>query len=838
MKLLFFIFFLVSAFASAQTTVTGTIVDPNGNAYANGTAAAYSVATSGQPTSSTSPVSTNGAGFFTLVLNANTYVFTICAPPVNLGPTQNPTPTQVCFTSSPIAISGGSQDVSTQLNAVAKLLGPTATAVPGGVASGSQLVSRGLGLSPIYQTKPFIDMRDLYDCSYATDSATALNTAWANGASGVDGSQQTFPIGCHIKLGSTFTVQNHTGFLWRGFSSPGAGGTPGLGAPTLSYCGTAGGTVLNMQYANSPTLENLIIDGKGAGCSNGAGFGIVFDKTGPGSANTTFGVLRNVQVSGGVGGSHNSAFVGLNFNPVSSQNGEDFLIDHSFIYCQSGVNIGTETTVGIQFNQFNNKSEQIFNSNVIGCNVGLNTGPGGVRINGGDWTGNEVDVAWGGNSDPFVLDNFTSENSPQSISTPGGGGGSFPNMIANSHFSPGNSASATHCTVSLGDTSNSGVWTFINNGFDDPTFSYDNVSGSFPICSNQNNHLVMMNDNFVGAKAGESLTTVIESGNSQFILPNGHNFGADYSVIHGGYFRVGGNFTQAGNEDMGYGFLSSLGSDVTGLAYNNSSADGNNAGGLSIGRDAMYLADANIVLKGVWPVPSQTVTCTVNGTAGSTRYSVKIFAKDGSGNRSGWVDYVGNAAACINAQATFSAGNSLTISWNPVAGETNGYDVVLMNPAASTTQGWLAGATSHGTTTLTVTSGPGSYSYSFPNYYDSAKTTINGASLTINPPTTINNTLNVTGVATLGSGSTKLIQTNTASNSDLAGELSFSAATTSNSYSFTGTYTSHPECTITPQFSPGASHVIWISTLSTSALQLSSDTAQTGTVSYICIGRN
>lgn len=82
------------------------------------------------------------------------------------------------------------------------------------------------------------------------------------------------------------------------------------------------------------------------------------------------------------------------------------------------------------------------------------------------------------------------------------------------------------------------------------------------------------------------------------------------------------------------------------------------------------------------------------------------------------------------------------------------------------------------------------------------------------------------------------ISTGTASNTDLAGELSFSAATTSASYTFAGTYTSHPECTFGPLFTPTAGHVIWISTLSTTTLQFSSDIAQTGSVSYICTGRN
>ena len=117
---------LVSAASFAQVTVTGTVVDPNGNPFANGTATGQSVAASGQATYSTSPIATSATGFFTLNLQvAATWVFTICAPPVQLGPTVNPTPKQVCFTSQPITISG-SGDISASVVAGVSvpILGP------------------------------------------------------------------------------------------------------------------------------------------------------------------------------------------------------------------------------------------------------------------------------------------------------------------------------------------------------------------------------------------------------------------------------------------------------------------------------------------------------------------------------------------------------------------------------------------------------------------------------------------------------------------------------------------------------------------------------------------
>jgi len=128
-------FFLLAAACFAQTTVTGTVVDPNNNPYANGTASAQTLAASGQATTSTTPVATNLNGAFSMTLAAKTYIFTICAAPTQLGPTANPTPVQVCFQSLPIAISGGSIDISSQLNSVARILGPKLTGSSSGGSS-------------------------------------------------------------------------------------------------------------------------------------------------------------------------------------------------------------------------------------------------------------------------------------------------------------------------------------------------------------------------------------------------------------------------------------------------------------------------------------------------------------------------------------------------------------------------------------------------------------------------------------------------------------------------------------------------------------------------------
>ena len=76
-----------------------------------------------------------------------------------------------------------------------------------------------------------------------------------------------------------------------------------------------------------------------------------------------------------------------------------------------------------------------------------------------------------------------------------------------------------------------------------------------------------------------------------------------------------------------------------------------------------------------------------------------------------------------------------------------------------------------------------------------------------------------------------------ASNTDLVGELSFSAATTA-SYTWTQTYISHPECVVAPQFDIGASNRWWITYTGVASFTINFDVAETGVVGYHCIGRN
>jgi hypothetical protein len=149
-------FLPLSPAAAAQfTTVTATVVDPNGLAYAGGTVSAVLVVPSGagSPTLSgfaytppTQPTGLNQSGFFTISLADTTVLlpagskwnFNVCSAAATILPAGGKGP--VCFSlAAPITISGSSQDISTQLNAVALALSNITGGggAPSGPAGGS-----------------------------------------------------------------------------------------------------------------------------------------------------------------------------------------------------------------------------------------------------------------------------------------------------------------------------------------------------------------------------------------------------------------------------------------------------------------------------------------------------------------------------------------------------------------------------------------------------------------------------------------------------------------------------------------------------------------------------
>ena len=81
------------------------------------------------------------------------------------------------------------------------------------------------------------------------------------------------------------------------------------------------------------------------------------------------------------------------------------------------------------------------------------------------------------------------------------------------------------------------------------------------------------------------------------------------------------------------------------------------------------------------------------------------------------------------------------------------------------------------------------------------------------------------------------LQTGSSSNTDMTGELKLTSAS-SITYTLAGAYTIHPECTATPQFDIGSGNRMWLTYSGVASFTLNFANAVTGTVSYVCLGRN
>jgi hypothetical protein len=217
------IFVLLSAASSfAQfTTVTGTVIDPHGVPYALGTIVPTLI-TSASPTLNGGPYtppsqavgldingkfSFNVADTSILKPTGSKWNFTVCSAVGTVNPAIG-TGSQCFSLAAPIAITGSTQNISTQLNAVALALTVPINGggvCPGGstnqvqynsagncagianVAAGSELVSKGSSSVPAMQTKPYYDVRD-FGCAQdgVTDDTACvtsiLNTIGSNQA--------------------------------------------------------------------------------------------------------------------------------------------------------------------------------------------------------------------------------------------------------------------------------------------------------------------------------------------------------------------------------------------------------------------------------------------------------------------------------------------------------------------------------------------------------------------------------------------------------------------------------------------------------------------------------
>lgn len=162
-----FALLLLAASAAGQTVVSGTVVDPNGVPYANGTImptlvtpggpSPYFTATGAPYITPSTPTKLDSTGTFAVALADNTTLspasttwnFTVCSGPGSIMPAAG-TGSQCFSLASPITISGSTQNISTNLNAVAPYLGRAPSAGGANIPVGVTVTNVGAAGSTLY----------------------------------------------------------------------------------------------------------------------------------------------------------------------------------------------------------------------------------------------------------------------------------------------------------------------------------------------------------------------------------------------------------------------------------------------------------------------------------------------------------------------------------------------------------------------------------------------------------------------------------------------------------------------------------------------------------------
>jgi hypothetical protein len=256
--------------------------------------------------------------------------------------------------------------------------------------------------SPPMQRKLELDVRDYgVDCTFSKDSSVALNSITADPRT--DGHAITFPPGCHVRLGNTWLIKNLSGFTIGGTSGAGNNGSYRTNVPTITWSGPRNGTMIDMEYVDGFTFENLAIDGGGVG-----EVGINVDRYGTGgTVNTTDGIFRRLNVSANLSGAGNADWVGLQFSMRQGNNVEDMRITDSLFYCGTDPSSGTAAIIiGPSYNTKNFKIEHNF---IHLCNRGIWQQGGSALIASNEVGSNHTDIQLDFWTDPNerIIDNLS-----------------------------------------------------------------------------------------------------------------------------------------------------------------------------------------------------------------------------------------------------------------------------------------------------------------------------------------------------------------------------------------------------------------------------------------------
>jgi hypothetical protein len=401
--------FSLSTLAAAQfTTVSGTVTDPNGLPYANGTITAKLVLAGTTPTinggsfTMTGSAGLNGAGSFIMRLadslvmtpTAN-WSFTVCSAGGTIQPSGGTGPQ--CFTPAPITITGASQSITVQLNAAALALSSapivsnntyarldgtnqpfTGNVTPSGtgVLNFGALTNRWNGF---FAT---VDASGAANLAGGTTTTTLGATGAANLSGGISTTSLTATGAANLSGGTSTTSLTATGAAnlsggttTTSLSATGAanlsGGTTtttlgATGAVTLSGGGTLSGT---FTFPSTSTFNRFAMSGPSSSCS-ATGIGatgscnvlagstdsagvmlLLANGAGPASSGTA-----TVTFNSSFGTTNNASCVGVLSNGSGSWNARASLIESNraltavtFAWDNNAVAVGAGQSYGISY---------------------------------------------------------------------------------------------------------------------------------------------------------------------------------------------------------------------------------------------------------------------------------------------------------------------------------------------------------------------------------------------------------------------------------------------------------------------------------------------------------
>jgi hypothetical protein len=489
-----------------------------------------------------------------------------------------------------------------------------------------------------------VDVRDYgVDCTFTHDSSAALNAITA--AAETNGAAITFPPKCHVKLASTWLVKNLSGFTIKGISGAGNNGYYGTNVPTITWTGTAGSTMIDMEYVNGFEVTNLAIDGGGL-----ASVGVNVDKTGPGGVvNTTDGIFRRLFVHGNMmGGASNVGWTGVQFSMVSRDNVEDMRILDSTFFC------GPSATSGVAAVRmgpsFNNKGYVVRHNFIHGCAIGVWEQGGSVIIDENEVGTNHIDFQIDFWTDPIKISNNLSESAER--------GDQFLVMKGTVNHS----IEVTSNNIPINDTC---AISFLGGAFSASNGNsfykgFGGGLGGHKICNRGNNPVALLGADSLFGFNGYDLANFVNA------RPVGRSVVDSAGISNASKFLV----TSTGATFLERAIFYDLNDRSGGLGAANQAENST-----SCGLDSWCGMEGGYEVVGV--TSPDGLVCTVNGGDSSATHSYYVSAVDAAGNET-ILRNNGNSSTC-HGPLSFDGSHYETLIWlaSPHAAS---YNIYAANP--------------------------------------------------------------------------------------------------------------------------------------------------------------